>query len=229
MNKKFMIHYHPGTGGFFLTTVFAKLMNIAINTAISDTGDCHDLGQGIWNEVDGINFAHSFDKSIGDLKLMYHPGVNLYSTHAVTPEFIQKNPDIKVIQIGAMPEDYRLITTMFVKKAWPNLWTEEEYNKWVSPYYPPYSRNNIAESELICQDLINDFIITRTPIWFEQHSQLNYAHVINFKTVMGLNDENLVNIVAKITGGKITDDIHDFVREYQQLNKKLYFNHARQS
>lgn len=218
-----MIHYYPGSGGFFLTAVFAKIMNIKVNPLINATGHCHDLGAGEWNETADIKFAHVFDRDTNDMKLQYHSGAQLSSTHAVTLEFINQHPEVEVVQIGADSTDYFSITKLYVKKAWRHHWTQDEYNKWVSPNYPPYSRNNIDDSDLICNDLINDFMITRTPKWFEQNAQLKYAHVINFKTLMGLDDKNLGQEVAKITGGQLTDKIRDFITEYQMINKRLYF------
>jgi heme/copper-type cytochrome/quinol oxidase subunit 2 len=102
--------------------------------------------------------------------------------------------------------------------------TQEEYNKWKSPHYPPYSPDNIADSDLICNDLINDLLTTQTTLWYEQHASIKYAHAIDFSTVMGVDDKNLVQIVAGITGGQITDDVCNFVDEYQQLNKKILLN-----
>lgn len=223
MSKKFIIHYCTGSGGFFLTSVFAKLMNIPINPVISPVGDCHDLGSGVWKEIKGFRLAHRFDLSIGDIKFIYRTGVDLYTTHVITSDFIKNNPDIQLIQIGATPSDYPGITTLDIKKRGPIIWTREEYNKWVGVDYPPYNPNNIAESEIICQDLFNSFA-EATPQWFNEYSNINYSHVIQFKTVMGLNDISLVDTVAEITGGKPSDDIYQFVKEYQELNKKLYFS-----
>jgi hypothetical protein len=140
-------------------------------------------------------------------------------------QWIEQNPDMEVIKIGAEPADYRDITTLYVKKAYPTIWTKEEYSKWASPNYPPYSPNNIAESELVFNDLFNDFMTTNTIKWFEHYSTLNYAHVIDFKTIMGINDKKLANEVSKITGVSVNDDVCEFINQYQETNKKLYFNH----
>jgi hypothetical protein len=226
MTKKFLIHSCPGAGTMFVTSLFAKMMNITINTKISPVGDCHDMGNGIWQVPNGgnIDFAHKFDTVTNTMQLRYQAGATVYCTHAITPEFIDQNTDLITIQIGADVSDFYNITKLAVKKAWPTLWTETEYNKWKSPYYPPYSRDNIANSELICNDLITDLKTTQTAHWYQQYASIKYSHVIDFRTVMGINDKDLVQEVANITGGQITDDIRKFVNEYQQLNKKLSFN-----
>jgi hypothetical protein len=63
MTKKFLIHTCPGVGGMFVASLFAKMMNIPINTKISPVGDCHDMGNGIWQSPGNgnIDFAHVFD------------------------------------------------------------------------------------------------------------------------------------------------------------------------
>ena len=222
MTKKFIIHYCPGAGGMFLSSVFAKIMNIPLETKISSIGDCHDFGNGIWKDSQNVVMSHVFDIATGKMKLQHRPNKHLYYTHAVTNEFIEQNSDIAAIQISATPDDYGIIALMAVKKAWINLWTEEEYNKWVGPDYPPYSPKNIAESNLICRDVIEHALIPQTLDWYNEYADIKYSHQIDFKTVIGLNNKDLAQEVASIVGGNITDDACKFINEYQQLNKKLY-------
>jgi hypothetical protein len=219
-----MIHYCQGSGGMFLTAVFAKFMNIKLQEKISVRGDCHDYGNGVWNRAPGISVAHTFDIKLGRTKFRYLPGSGLYETHNLTSEFVEQNADLTVVRIDADESDYINIARLAVKKAHAMHWTLQEYNKWVSSDYPPFSPNNLEESDLIVSDLVNDFIITQTKPWFIQHASIKYSHTIDFKTVMGLNNRDLVQEVANITDGQITDDICKFVHNYQQLNKKLYFN-----
>jgi len=219
-----MIHYCTGTGGMFLTALFAKFMNIKLQEKISARGDCHDYGNGVWRGAPEIFTAHKFDVELGNTKFQYRPGLRLYHTHHLTCEFVEQNADLTVVRIDADESDYINIARLAVKKAFAVHWTLQEYNKWVGPDYPPYSPNNIAESDLIVADVVNDFIITQTKPWFTQHASIKYSHTIDFKTVMGLNNQDLVQEVANITHGQITDDICKFVDDYQQLNKKLYFN-----
>jgi hypothetical protein len=224
MTKKILIHFCNGSGGQFLMSVFARMMGIQINTKISPQGHCHDHGFGIWKVPSNKICFDCFDTKSNTMKLHYHPEAELYATHSLTTEFIEQHPDIILIQIAAKPSDYYSITKLVVKKAWPSFWTQEEYNKWKSPHYPPYSTDNIANSDLICNDLINVLLTTQTTVWYEQHAFIKYAHVIDFSTVMGVDNKTLVQIVADITGGQLTDEVCKFVDEYQQLNKKILFN-----
>ena len=224
MNKKFIIHFCPGTGGMFLSSVFAKIMNIPIKTKISSLGDCHDLGSGIWRSHQTVVINDIFDTKTNKMRLNHRPGGRLYLCHAIINEFIEQHPDIEVVQISASPDDYFNIAKMVIKKAWPNLWTKEEYDKWRGPDYPPYSRNNIAESDLICKDLLDYSILKQTSDWYEEYADIKYLHHIDFKTVMGLNDKNLAQEVATITGNPVNHNACKFINEYQQLNKRLYFD-----
>ena len=224
MNKKFIIHFCPGTGGMFLSSVFAKIMNIPIKTKISSLGDCHDLGSGIWRSHQTVVINDIFDTKTNKMRLNHRPGGRLYLCHAITNEFIEQHPDIEVVQISASPDDYFNIAMMVIKKAWPNKWTKEEYTKWVGPDYPPHSPNNIAESDLICKDLMDNIAMKETSDWFKEYQDIKYSHCIDFNTIMGINNNNLIQKVASITGENITDNVCKFVSEYQQLNKKLYFS-----
>ena len=226
MSKKFFIHYCPGSGGMFLTSVFAKIMNTSIETKISSVGDCHDYGNGIWTHLyQNIGTSDIFDTKSAKLKLQDTlPDLLLYYGHAITKEFAEQNTDINLIQIYADQSDYFNIAKIVIKKACPNLLTKEEYDKWRGVDYPPYSRKNIAESDLICKDLLDYSILKQTSGWYEEYADIKYLHHIDFKTVMGLNDKNLAQEVATITGNPVNHNACKFINEYQQLNKRLYFD-----
>ena len=233
MDKKFLIHYAIGSGGFFIISVFAQMMGIKVSPVINPNfGHVHNLGQGDWVEFGDIYCGH--DMKPGTTALImnaYDPLCKLYQSHIISNEFANQHPDIKVVKIDAGVDDYEIITKLAVKKAFANRWTKEEYDKWASPDYPPYSPANILESELVCNDIVKDFLVTQTTPWFDQTSTsfmqqtkfTNYAHIIDFKTVMGIKP-GLAEQVAEITGGKITDQIRNHIKSYQDLNKKLYFN-----
>ena len=214
--KKFLIYSCAGTGGLFLQSIFAKMMNINVAPKFSDTGNCHDLGRGAWQGVPEAIF-------IGNYWNDYRPGKHLYYSHVLPDEFAESTPEIEIVYVHVDPEDYQKVTELYVCKAWPDLWTQEEYNKWVSPYYPAYSKNNIAESALIRNDLISDLLTTHTVTWFKDKDPNNYNHVINFKTIMGLDNLKLDQVVADIVGVSTTKEISDYVQNYQQLNQRLYF------
>ena len=215
--KRFLIYCCAGTGGLFLQSIFAKMMNIDVSPKFSDTGNCHDLGHGAWQGVPEAVFIGNHWNNT------YRPGKRLYYSHVLPDDFAESNPDIEIVYVQVDAEDYQKVTELYVCKAWPDLWTQEEYNKWASLYYPTYSKNNIADSELIRNDLIRDLLTNHTVIWFKNKDPKNYNHVINFKTIMGLDNLKLDQIVADIVGVLGAKEITNFVLEYQQLNQRLYF------
>ena len=212
-----MIYCCAGTGGLFLTTVFAQLLGFNVRSCFSDTGNAHDMGRGVWKGANSICFIGSH------WGLNYRPGYQLYYSHTLPDSFIQDHPDIKLIAITTEPRDYRKVTELFIRKAWTDMWTPEEYAKWASPYYPPYSRTNIADSELIRNDLINDLELTNVKKWHEENKLVPSFATINFRTIMGIDNQNLIDIVCNITGCTASEDTKQYVHEYQQLNHSLYF------
>ena len=215
--NRYMIYCCAGTGGLFLTTIFSQILGYNVRGYFSNTGHSHDMGFGVWKGAKNICFIGSH------WDLNYRSGFQLYYSHILPDNFIQAHPDIKLIAITTEPRDYRKVTELYVRKAWPDIWTLEEYAKWTSPQYPPYSRNNIADSELIRNDLINDFEITNIKKWHEENISFPSYATINFRTIMGIDDQNLVDVVCNITGGVAPDTTKQYASEYQQLNQSLYF------
>lgn len=212
-----MIYCSPGTGGLFLTSVLAQTLGLDIHANFSSTGHAHDMGSGNWGGAATLCF-------IGDhWDLAYRPGFPLYYSHVIPNNFIQKNPNIRLIKLNTDPVDYRKVTELYVKKAWPDIWTAEEYAKWATPNYPPYSRDNILDSELVQSDLINDLEITNIKKWHEANVDIQPYACINFRTIMGIDSVNLANTVSNIVGLPVTDATRHYITEYQQLNQSLYF------
>lgn len=217
--NRYLIFCCPGSGGMFLSSILAKILGYDIKSQVSSTGNVHDIGQGVWASIESCICL------IGDFwELNYRPNQPIYYSHVFNDNFWQDNLDVSIIKIQAHPTDYRKVAELYVKKAWPDIWTQDEYNKWVSPNYPPYSRNNIMESDLICNDLINDLENTTVKNWYNNNTNFPADHYIDFQTIMGINTTNVVDEMVKITGGKATDDVCEFACKYQKINKKLYFN-----
>ena len=217
MNSRYMIYCCAGTGGLFLTTIFAQILGYQVRAKFSDTGHAHDMGRGNWRGAQSVCL-------IGDhWNTGYRPGHALYYAHQMPDNFIANNPDIQLIQIATDPEDYRKVAELYVKKAWPDIWSEAEYKKWASPNYPPYSPNNIKDSKVIVDDLINDFEITVIKDWHDRNANITPAHVINFKTIMGVDNLKIAQVVADIVQKPLDNSVTEYVMEYQHLNKKLYF------
>ena len=215
--KKYIILCCLGTGGLFLTSVFAKILGCPIQSSISCTGHAHDMGKGNWKGNNSVCL-------IGDhWKINYRPGFTLYYTHQIPNDFLKKNHDIKLVQITTDPVDYRKVTELYVKKAWPDLWSKEEYKKWVGPDYPPYSPDNIRDSELIVNDLINDFEHSTIAAWHNLNKDIFADYQINFRTIMGIDNNDLVDVVSDIVEKTATDQTRQYVKDYQLLNQSLYF------
>ena len=212
-----MIYCCAGTGGLFLTTVFAQILGWECRSHFSTTGNAHDMGHGVWKGSANICFIGSH------WDLNFRPEFQLYYSHVLPDSFIKIYSDIKLIKINTEPHDYRKVTELYVKKAWPDIWTPTEYAKWASHQYPPYSPNNIADSELIRNDLINDFEITSVKKWHEENALIPSFATIDFRTIMGIDNQNLVDIVCNITGRAAPDSTKQYTSEYQQLNRSLYF------
>jgi hypothetical protein len=215
--NQYMIYCCAGTGGLFLTTIFAQILGYDVRSSFSNTGNAHDMGHGGWKGANNVCFVGSH------WDLNYRSGFQLYYSHVLPDSFVQSYPDTKLIVITTEPRDYRKVTELYVRKAWPDIWTPEEYAKWASPQYPSYSCNNIANSKLIRDDLINDFEITNIKKWHEENELVPSYATINFRTIMGIDDQNLVDVVCNITGGVASAYTKQYASEYQQLNRSLYF------
>lgn len=218
MNSIYMIYCCAGTGGLFLSTVIAQLLGANVAATFSISGHAHNMGRGNWRGADSVCFIGNY------WDINYRPGYRLYYSHVMPKNYIQLNPDIKIIKIDTDSVDYRKVTELYVCKAWPDLWTQEEYAKWASPSYPPYSRTNIQDSELVRNDLINDLVVTNIQPWHEQNASIPVYASINFRTIMGIDQRDLVSDVCNILQCTADNSTVQYVQEYQQLNKHLYFN-----
>lgn len=215
--NRYMIYCCPGTGGLFLSTVVAQLLGYNVQSYFSSTGHAHNMGRGNWRGANNICL-------IGDhWDINYRYGQPIYYSHVIRTEFLEQNPDVNIIKINADPNDYKKVAEIYVKKAWPDLWTKEEYAKWASVEYPPYSKDNIHTSELIRNDLINDLEITTVKKWYDDNVGMCAHAEINFRTIMGIDGKDLVIAVCSILNTVATEQIQNYVQKYQQLNQELYF------
>lgn len=222
-NKKFCIHHCAGSGGMFLLNLFATFLDLKKNTLDTSHGDYHDGGKGDWKTLDQkICWIGTY----WDIHYKEDPNVILYYTHC--HEHLLKlkklQPNVKIVAIDCFDDDYENITKLYIKKAWSNLWTEQEYNKWVSTgcnYFPPYNKNNLNDP--IVYKLVHSQLNLDTIRWHKNldHTQIDY--VINFKTIFGLNDQSLEDKVSSITGVTTNNNVKKMIKDYQTLNKKLYF------
>jgi hypothetical protein len=161
---------------------------------------------------------------IGNHWQQYRKNSNLYYTHILQPDVFADHPDAKIVVIDVDPKDYRKVTELYVSKAWPELWTPQEYQKWAGPGWPPYSPTNIEESVMIRRELIDDLTVNETQRWFLENQHLDTHYRINFRTIMGIDQHDLVDVICDMMHGKANASVRRYVEQYQNLNKNLYFN-----
>lgn len=217
--KRFLIYCCVGSGGMFLTSVLAQMLDYEVDPVLSNRGHCHQLSlRGIWHNTKDINF-------IGEFWANFRSDRRLFYTHVLDiVKFKQDYPDVELILIDFAPEDAEIIARLFVCKAWPDIWTKEEYDKWAGPSWPAYSPNNIQESKLIRDEIIADLTQTRIKPWLEQANKNDFDHVVDFKTIFGLNATNLNTVLENIVNRSVTNSIADYIQQYQQINRELYIN-----
>lgn len=213
-----MIFCCVGTGGLFLTSVFAQMLGFPVKSILDKSGHAHNMGKGNWRE------ARSEICLIGDhWETKYRPNCNIYYTHRISDKFLPHISTVEPILIETDPRDYRKVTELYVKKAWPDIWNEQEYQKWAGPDYPPYSPDNIPNSDIIVNDLVTDFTDSVVTRWHQDNSNIAADYRINFRTIMGIDGKDLIDDVCKILGKEPNEGIRSYVQEYQKLNQKLYF------
>ena len=128
--SRFCIHHPSGSGGRFLTTIIAKLLDLQITSRIDyKYGDYHRSDAGLWANSNANNDVCFIGNHWQD-----NDTATIYHTHR--HEFVKtlniKHNDLKVVAIGADADDFSYITTLLIKKAGPEIWTQQEYNKWVA-------------------------------------------------------------------------------------------------
>jgi len=212
----YLIFCCPGTGGLFLTSVIAQLLGCNSNYKLSDTGHAHDMGKGNWNGNDSVC-------QIGYHWNFYREGFPVYYCHVLPNEFLESNQHIQTIYVDVDCQDIRKVTELYVRKAWPDIWTLDEYKKWASPEYPPYSRDNIEQNVLVQTDLINDFEHTVIRKWLTENPCIETYKKINFRTIMGIDNLNLMDEVCKMINQPHQQHVQQYIHDYQMLNQKLYF------
>jgi len=199
------------------------MLDIQITNRIDSThGDYHRTDKGVW--------AHNDSKD--DVCFMGNHWVSrtvppkIYYTHR--HDFVSKLQtmfnNITVIAIDADEDDFEHITTLFIKKGFPNLWTQQEYNKWVATgcNFPPYNISNLEHPDVF--DIMHEQLNKDTINWHNTLDRKNVNHIINFKTIFGLDNSSLKDSLETILNKPVTDSIKQLIVEYQLLNKELYFN-----
>jgi len=217
--KRFLVYCSVGSGGMFLISVLAKILGYDVCPVISSRGHVHQLSKnGIWNNTQDINF-------IGEFWCNFSADKKLFYTHVLDiDQFKRKYSDVQLILINFESSDVKLIARLFVNKAWPDIWSKEEYDRWAGPSWPPYNSNNILESELIRDEIIEDLSRTRIQPWIDSVNNSDFDYMIDFKTIMGLSNTQLSAQLTNILNQPVTDEVNQYIQQYQQINQQLYIN-----
>lgn len=217
----YCIHHCTGSGGMFLVKIFAEAMGIQSKFDIDQSlGHYHNAGLGDWNN------PHDEICYLGNFYHDYHEDAKIYYTHdhAFVKRLIADHPSIEVVAIRHDEDDHSHITKQAIGKAWPALWTKKEYDKWASgdSEWPPYHKDNLKDPKVY--DKLHEQLNLLTIEWHENLDHGAVAHYIDYKTVMGLDNNDLADVVGKIIGVEINSDIRSKISDYQTKNKELYFN-----
>jgi len=202
----------PGSGGMFVTSLMCHYLFGSCDTRVSNTGHCHDLGQGSWNNTDQVFL-------IGDhwQDRVYHKPI-LFSHFTDLDRVRTFMPEIQVVLIDFQQDDVELISKLRTIKAHHPNWTAEEYAKFAGPNWPSYDPNNILDSKIVEQELTH-LQIPHTQNWIRQVDRTKANYVLQFKDIIR---GNINQAVAKIFGRDTDTAVQSFVEQYQRSNCKYY-------
>ena len=220
--SKICIHHCSGSGGSFLTSMIGRMLDInEVNFIDIKHGDYHQNSKGEW----GADLKNEI-ALIGNYWQDRTVPARIYYTHQ--HEHVSKLQTmfnkLKVIAIDADAEDFAHITKLVIKKAWVNLWTKQEYNKWVATgcNFPPYNISNLEDPDVF--DTMHEQLNLDTIKWHNALDRKNVNHIIKFKTIFGLDNSSLKDSLETILNKPVNHTIEQLITQYQQRNKELYFN-----
>jgi hypothetical protein len=222
--EKICIHHCAGSGGMFLLTLFANYLKLKPKNQLDAAhGDYHNSGTGDWKNN---NSKICWIGNHWDIGWVDDPNIVLYYTHRheYVTELKKRRDNVKIVAIDCEDDDYHNITKLYIKKAWINLWTQQERDKWVSTgcdHFPPYDMSNLEDP--LVYDTLHSQLNLDTINWHRTLDRGQIDYLINFKTVFGLDKTPLSDIISNITRMPVTDDIKKIIHQYQKINKDLYF------
>ena len=212
MKKQYYICCVAGSSGMFLSSVFAKYLNLDCPTVISTNGHCHDLGSGVWQEPNEIELAGDFWSGKKSNKpIIFSHFTNLKKVKQVMPE-------VQIILINYNPDDVLQISTFRTMKAYTLMWSQTEYNKIAGPDWPLYDPNNLVNSKMIRDECIR-FRIPDTVDWIQQVDKNLADYQLDFQTIV---NGDIGSAVAKILNKPVDGEIEQFIKQYQSINRKFY-------
>jgi hypothetical protein len=211
---RYYILYPSGAGGNFLASVLAKFQGLECATVISETGDCHDLGQGNWkgSTVFGLIGDYFWDRAWPQPILVGH--------YSDLENLLRREPGVEIILIDFNDSDIEIMARMHATKRMHPIWTQQEYNQVAGPDWPEYHPDNILTSEMVQRE-ITEFRIPEIKKWQQAVPREYVNYTIDFKTILGIDDKDLIAELTAILGTP-RDSVQEFVHRYQTINQNLY-------
>jgi hypothetical protein len=201
-----------GSCSMFVASLMAQYLGAGNTAVISERGDCHDHGNGFWQETDIIEVIGDYWKPN-----KYYQRPLLYSHYTDLADVRCKFPDIKIVLVDFEPNDVRQISYFRTLKAHHLTWSRKEYDIFAGPDWPEYSPNNIIDSQIVRNEL-TEHQIPHTQHWLTQVDRNLVDNVLQFKTILS---GNINQAVADIMKKPVRSDLESFVKEYQTVNERL--------
>jgi hypothetical protein len=199
-----------------MTVLASMLTEFDIShVTISDNGDCHNVGNGIWQANKYLSHPYK-EIHINQLEKIKQP---VLGTHVIKqfPSRVAYR-----ILINYDKSDYKHICTMKAIKADTLSWNTDAFNNIKGDSWPLYSKNNIVESKTIRDEIINVHNYNETMNWIKDIDTTAFDYVIDFKTIHGIDNKQLSTVIATICNKPVTTDVYNFIKQYQKINQRLY-------
>lgn len=185
----------------------------------SEKGDCHDLGNGKWNDTDFISFMGWVwnNDQLQKSKMLYHGHIVDFSPLKFT------QVDCKTVYIKVDNQDLNLVTNLRFEKAMiPFLKTDyvKFKNKFNIKNWPSYE--TIVQNPYTIKDDIIRYDEIWQKEWIDQIDTEQVDYTINFKTIFGLDNLDLNKAVADITGQNVDFNLKDYITNYRNINRQKY-------
>ena len=225
--SRFCLHHCQGSGGNFIVSMIAQTMGITPQKVFDNQhADYHQSTlSGEW-APSGPDDPICYTEYRGRRNVP----ADIYYTHShlfildIKAVYLRSNDDIKIIAIDADEDDFGPITTLYIKKAFHNLWTKQEYDRWVSTgcNFPPYDISNLEDPEVY--SILHEQLTELTADWHRKLDHNAVDYIIKFKTVFGLDSTCLRTSIKNIVNKPVPPAVQILIDQYQQKNKELYFN-----
>lgn len=185
------------------------------HVTISDNGDCHNVGNGIWQANKYI--SHQYEEiHIDQLERIKQP---VLGTHIIK-QFPSR--DAYCILINYDKSDYKHIAAMKAMKADTLSWNIDAFDNIKGDSWPLYSKNNIVESKAIRDEIINVHNYNETMNWIKDIDTTAFDYVIDFKTIRGIGNKQLTDDIESICNQSVPVVVRNFIKQYQKINQRLY-------